>query len=97
MKGDRAMTRKNYALITGAMLLAILLTNFGLFVAPVISDQTIDQDRTTCVQGCQGKSGFGEYWAGVGNNSLLLQICIDNCEGRFWREWQKEMDNVGKD
>ena len=91
------MTRKKYALLTSAMLLAILLTNFGLFVAPVISSQTIEQDRTMCVQGCQAKSGFGEYWAGVGNNTQSLQICMDNCERRFWKKWQKEMDNIGKD
>lgn len=97
------MTTRNYSLIVGVMLLAILLTNFGLFIAPAISYESVDQDRTVCLSRCNNPTGRGAemYFrgGGGGENSLwrLRSICIANCEKRFWKEWQKEMDEIGND
>ncbi|MGO8878361.1 MAG: hypothetical protein ACLPVO_18860 [Desulfomonilaceae bacterium] len=94
------MTSNNYSLVVGAMLLAILLTNFGLFVAPVFSSETVEQQRTLCISKCNNPTGSEMYFGGGGEFYGLLQlraICISNCEKRFWKEWQKEMDEIGND
>ena len=53
------MTTKNYSLLVGVMLLAILLTNFGLFIAPVFSSESVEQDRTVCLSRCNSPTGRG--------------------------------------
>ncbi len=99
------MTTKNYALTVMVMFLAVLLTNFGLFIAPAISSEGVEQDRTACLSRCNSPTGGGAgmYFGGGGRggspDSLwrLRSICIANCEKRFWKEWQKEMDEIGND
>jgi len=97
------MTTKNYSLLVGVMLLAILLTNFGLFIAPVFSSESVEQDRTVCLSRCNSPTGRGAemYFRGrgSGDNSLwrLRSICIANCEKRFCKEWEKGMDEIGND
>jgi len=96
------MTTRKYALTVVAMLLAVLFTNFGIFVAPVVSSESVEQDRTACISTCNNPTGRTEMYCrggGGGDNGLwrLRSICIANCEKKFWKEWQKEMDEIGKD
>jgi len=101
------MTTKNYTLLTGAMLLSIVLTNFGLFVAPVVSYESVEQGRTLCIQDCKARYGIdvnrggGRGGGGRGGGDsglwLLYSKCIDDCEKKFWKEWDKNMDEMDKD
>ncbi|MFH0960720.1 MAG: hypothetical protein V1897_18700 [Pseudomonadota bacterium] len=91
------MTTTNYSSVIGVMLLAILLTNFGLLVAPVISSDSVEEQRTNCLSRCNLPSGLDTYsFRGGGGDGLwrLRSICIEKCERRFWKEWQKEMDEI---
>jgi hypothetical protein len=95
------MKRKNFAVTVVALFVGVLLTNFGLFIAPAISSESVDQDRTVCLSRCNNPTGAQMYFrgGGGGDNSLwrLRSICIEKCEKRFWKEWQKEMDQIGND
>ncbi|MFA6221924.1 MAG: hypothetical protein WC647_06385 [Desulfomonilaceae bacterium] len=97
------MTTKNYALTVMVMLIAVLLTNFGLFIAPAISYESVEQGRTACLSRCNNPTGGGAgmYFRGGGGSSdslwRLRSICISNCEKKYWKEWQKEMDEIGQD
>ncbi|MFA6221926.1 MAG: hypothetical protein WC647_06395 [Desulfomonilaceae bacterium] len=85
------MTTNNYALVVAAMLLAILLTNFGLFIAPAISSESVEQERTLCIENCKYR-----YWP-PGDDWRLYFKCVDDCEKNSWRKWQKDMDKLEKD
>ncbi|MGA8830996.1 MAG: hypothetical protein ACLQT6_15040 [Desulfomonilaceae bacterium] len=93
------MRTKNYSLVVGVILLAILLTNFGLFIAPVFSSESVEQQRTECLSRCNNPSGSDMYFYGGGGDSLwqLRAMCVNNCEKRFWKKWEKEMDETGHD
>ncbi len=94
------MESNNYSLFIGVMVLTILLTNFGLFVAPVFSSETVEQQRALCISKCNSPTGSEMYFGGGGGPDNLMQlraICISNCENRFWKEWQQEMDKIGND
>ncbi|MCL5126701.1 MAG: hypothetical protein M1511_19855 [Deltaproteobacteria bacterium] len=92
------MTRRNYALITGVMLLTILLTNFGIFVASGIARESLDQSRTECLSRCNEPTGDLMSWGGGGDDSILQlrAICVQKCENNYWKQWDKEMNNIGK-
>ncbi len=98
-KGALAMRTKNYPLVVGVMLLAILLTNFGLFIAPVFSSESVEQQRTECLSRCNSPTGSDMYFYGGGGNSLwqLRSMCVNNCEKKFWKKWEKEMDETDHD
>ena len=83
------MTRKNYSLLIGAMLLAILLTNFGLFIAPAISSESLEQKRTQCIEECQMR-----FLPADRSTYLMYYRCMDNCEKKFWKKWDKQMDKM---
>jgi hypothetical protein len=93
------MKTRNTMFIIGLMLIVILLTDFGLFVAPAISYESVDQDRTMCLRDCKDQFGIDMMFRGSGGNSdwRLYFMCIDRCEKKFWKEWQKEMDQIEKD
>jgi hypothetical protein len=100
------MTTKNYALLTGAMLLSIVLTNFGLFVAPAVCYESVEEGRTFCIQDCKSRYGVEMYRYGGGGGGIgggdsglwrLYAKCIDDCEKKFWKEWDKNMDEIRKD
>jgi hypothetical protein len=86
------MTRKNYALVAGVMLLAILLTNFGVFVASAISQENEGQERTLCIEDCK------YLYAGVAGQLWRLYFaCLTDCEKKMWKQWEKDMDKLEKD
>jgi hypothetical protein len=103
------MKTNNYALVLAVMLLVILLTNFGVFIAPAISSESIEQERTLCIQDCKARYGVDVYrhgggrggggFRGGGDSGLWLRYskCIDDCEKKFWKEWDKNMDEMEKD
>ncbi len=82
------MRTKNYSLVVGVMLLAILLTNFGLFIAPVFSSESVEQQRTSCIQECQYR------FLPAGYNDRMYFRCIDGCENTYWKKRQKDMDKL---
>ncbi|MGC8660142.1 MAG: hypothetical protein ACP5U1_13820 [Desulfomonilaceae bacterium] len=88
------MTTRSYPLITGAMFLAIMFTNFGVFVTPSISHETLEQERTECLNRCD-TPGLGE---GFGGDRFwqLQNMCVQKCERRYWQKWQQEMNSTGK-
>ncbi|MGO8878568.1 MAG: hypothetical protein ACLPVO_15365 [Desulfomonilaceae bacterium] len=47
------MRTGRYFIFVGALLVVALFTNFGLFIAPAISRETPEQERTDCIQECQ--------------------------------------------
>jgi hypothetical protein len=93
------MTTTNYLSVIGVMLLAILLTNFGLFAVTAVSSEGVEQQRTACISRCNSPSGIDTYFYRGGADGLwrLRSICIEKCEKRFWKEWQKEMDEIGNE
>lgn len=50
------MTTKNYALNSIVMVVAVLLTNFRIFVRLAISYESAAQERTLCIEDCKYKS-----------------------------------------
>ncbi len=91
------MTTTNYYTVIGVMLLAMLLTNFGLLVTPVISSDSVEDQRTDCLSRCDSLSGVDFYsFRGRGGDGLwrLRSICVEKCERTFWKDWQKEMDEI---
>ena len=85
------MRTKNYSLVIGSMLLVILLTNFGVFVAPAISHETVEQERTLCIEECQRRFLPAGYY------DRMYFRCINGCENTYWEKWQKDMDKLKAD
>lgn len=86
------MTRNNYALVVGVMLLAILLTNFGFFTAPAISQENEAQDRTRCLQNCKNL-----FASTAGNLQNLYLNCLTDCENKMWQQFENDMDRPKMD
>jgi len=91
------MTLINFAAVVAAMLGAIILTNLGFFAAPVNSSESVEQERTLCIQDCKDKFGVDMFWGGGGGDGRLYQMCISDCEKKFWKEWDKDMNKLEKD
>jgi hypothetical protein len=77
--------------IASVMVLGVLFTYFGLFIAPAISFESIDQERTLCIEDCKYR-----FWP-VGSDWRSYFKCLDDCEKKMWKQWQKEMDELEKD
>jgi len=92
---------KRSIFIIGAMLLAILFTDFGVFTASVISYESVEQERTLCIKECKDRYGIEVMrGAGRGGDSGMWRLyfkCMDDCEKKFWKEWQKDMDKLEKE
>ncbi|MGA8830335.1 MAG: hypothetical protein ACLQT6_17030 [Desulfomonilaceae bacterium] len=84
------MKTNNYALVLAVMLLVILFTDFGVFIAPAISSESVEQERTLCIEECQLR------FLPAGYNDRMYFRCIDNCENTYWKKWQKDMDKLKK-
>jgi hypothetical protein len=113
MEERSPMKTNSYALVLAVMLLVILLTNFGVFIAPAISYESVEQERTLCIQDCKARYGIDVNRGGAGRGGggrgtgvrgggdsglwLLYSKCIDDCEKKFWKEWDKNMDEIEKD
>ncbi|MGC8660025.1 MAG: hypothetical protein ACP5U1_13225 [Desulfomonilaceae bacterium] len=89
------MTRRNYGLTVGVMLMAILLTNFGIFAASGIARESLEQSRTECLSRCNEPTGELMFFGG-GDDSMeqLRAICVQKCEDNYWKQWDKEMNSI---
>lgn len=86
------MEKKNYVLVVGVMLLVILLTNFGLFIAPAISQENEGQERTLCIEDCK------YLYAGVAGELWRLYFaCLTDCEKKMWKQFDKDMEKLKND
>ena len=85
------MRTGNHIILVVVLLTFALLSNFGLFIASAVSEETPEQRRTDCIQDCQMR-----FWP-VGNLWLAYYRCLDNCEKKFWHRWQKNMDKLEKE
>ncbi|MEI6133811.1 MAG: hypothetical protein WCP72_02470 [Desulfomonile sp.] len=85
-------------LMTTAWLITITLTGLGLFSGLAVSHESVEQERTLCMKECKDRYGIDTMWGGRGggetSNWRLYFMCIDNCEKRFWKEWQKNTDEI---
>jgi hypothetical protein len=52
------MTTKNFELTAIVMVVAVLLTNFSIFVSSAISYESAAQERTLCIEDCKYKSDW---------------------------------------
>ena len=92
---------KRYILVTAMTFSMTLLAN-GPFGDLARSFESVEQDRTICLQDCRDKFGylpfFGRGGVGGGNdgNWRLYFKCIDDCEKKFWKEWQKREDEMNE-
>jgi hypothetical protein len=84
----------------GIAFFTILLLSYGPFIDPVSSYESVEQDRAICLRDCREKFGYLPYWGGGGRGGVnegnwrLYFKCIDDCEKKFWKEWQKEHDEL---
>lgn len=83
------MTTRNYSLVVGIALLSMLLTNFGFFVTPAISQGQEAADRTLCMEDCkyQYAGVMGQLWR-------LYFNCLTDCEKKMWKQWDKDMEKL---
>ncbi len=87
----------NFASVVAVMLGAIMLTNLVFFAAPVNSSESVEQERTLCIQNCKYKFGVDMFWGGSGGMGRLYQMCVSDCENNAWKEWDKDMNKLEKD
>jgi hypothetical protein len=85
----------------GAMLSIILGAGFQGLVGPAGAFESVEQERTWCIKECKDRYGVDVMWRGGGRGGdsmwRLYFKCIDDCEKKFWKEWQKDMDKLEKD
>ncbi len=84
------MITNNYALVLAIMLLALLVTNYWAFVAPVISSETIEQERGLCIENCRWQS-----WPEGSDAWRYNYQCINDCE-KLEHDAPKLFDNLSK-
>ncbi len=86
------MKKGNYFLALVTVALSIVFINFGVFVAPANSFEDIEQQRDLCIQDCHEQFDYDDpgLWQ-------LSAQCIDRCEKRYWKKWNKQMNNIGND
>ncbi len=70
------------------------------------NDESGNFDRESCEQTCRYRYGASPFpgmqeqgWGGSGSYSpgyYLLAQCIDSCNRRFWREFDRKMENPKK-
>ena len=98
-EGTLTMMTKKYALTLIAEILVVSLTNFGVFIAPAISYESVEQEREICIQDCKSRYGYtlNRRGGGTPDNYWRYAKCLVTCEKKFWKEWQKREDETGKD
>ncbi|MCX5860579.1 MAG: hypothetical protein NTW27_00420 [Deltaproteobacteria bacterium] len=62
-------------------------------VRPAFGD---DFSLGACQQECRSKFGIDPYWRGGGDSSVwrLYAICIQDCNIKFWKEYDRRMDEL---
>jgi hypothetical protein len=59
-----------------------------------------DFDREGCEWNCRERYGMELYRRGIGrsrNNYYLYARCIQDCNNRFWKEYDREMRELQKE
>lgn len=95
------MTRRRILVFFGVMLTVILGAGFQAFEGPAGAFENLEQDRTWCIKECKDKYGVDVMWRGGGRGGdsmwRLYFKCINDCEKKAWKEWQKDMDKIDKE
>lgn len=80
-----------------AWLITLLLGGLGSCPELALSHESVEQERTLCIKECKDRYITETTFIGRGGGTSdwrLYFICIDNCERKFWKEWQKKMDEI---
>jgi hypothetical protein len=51
-------------------------------------------DRDSCIQSCQDWIGVYQWGGRGGYSSYLYARCIQDCDSRFWNEFDRKMDDL---
>jgi hypothetical protein len=71
---------------------AIMLINLVPLTGSADSDESVEQERTLCIEECRRL-----YWP-LGTEAWRQYYrCLDNCEKDFWKQWNKNMGELDKD
>lgn len=56
-------------------------------------------DLKGCQENCRSIYGFGLYFGGGGGDgrNVGYAVCIQDCNTRYWKAWDKDMRDLGKD
>lgn len=93
------MNKARTIVFWGAILLIILGAGFQAFEGPAGAFESVEQERTWCIKECKDRYGVEVMWRGGGGDNVwrLYFKCIDDCEKKAWKEWQKDMDEIEKE
>ena len=62
-----------------------------------LSDEGAVNDRYWCLWECRERYGLNPMFRGGGGSSeiwRLYAICVADCEKKFWKEWEKELERI---
>ncbi|MFH0958288.1 MAG: hypothetical protein V1897_06255 [Pseudomonadota bacterium] len=68
------------------------ILNFAPLTVWADSDESIEPERTLCIEECRRT-----YWPMGTEAWRLYYRCIDDCEKKFWKQWDKNMKKLEKD
>lgn len=70
----------------------------------LLGPQSGDSDLNDCQQDCRSRFGYDMYanpqWRRGGGQTgtyYAYAACISECNRKFWKSFDKEMDNLGRD
>ena len=85
---ERNENRSSPFLIT-VVFVAIMLINFAPLTGAADSDESIEQERTLCIEECKRT-----YWPQGIEAWRSYYKCIDDCEKTYWKQWNKDMKEL---
>ena len=68
---------------------AIILINFAPLTGRADSEESIQQERTLCIEECKRT-----YWPQGIEAWRSYYKCIDDCEKTYWKQWNKDMKEL---
>jgi hypothetical protein len=73
-------------------------------LAILLGPQSDDQDLNDCQQDCRSRFGYDVYanpqWRrgpGRSGSYYAYAACIADCNRKFWKSFDKEMDDLGRE
>lgn len=86
------MKKFKYLFTLAIVAILVAFINFGVFVPSANSFEDIEQQRELCLQDCHEQFDYDDpgLWQ-------LSAQCIDRCEKRYWKKWNRQMNNIGND
>ncbi|MDA8408171.1 MAG: hypothetical protein M0T73_15110 [Deltaproteobacteria bacterium] len=86
------MKKIKYLFTLAIVAILVAFINFGVFVPSANSFEDIEQQRELCLQDCHEQFDYDDpgLWQ-------LSAQCIDRCEKRYWKKWNRQMNNIGND